>query len=336
MFKLKLWKAATAAAISIAFLIPMNANAVQERKFVFAHVVAPEFPYHTSAEEMKSEMERLTDGKWTMEIHHSGALGWEVDLLESLQFGEVDFTWVHTAAMATFEPSFDLFNLPFVFHSEEHIRQALDQLDFSRFYEEAEAEEFKLLGIGSPAFRYPMNAEKPITSVADFGDLRMRTMGVSAHVDTYEALGSTVANTAFSELYSALQMGAVDGNENALSALHAMRFHEVQEYLTLLPVVANIAVLVMSQSTWDSLSAEEQALVEELGQIAIAKNDNDYADMDQTALENMKEAGIKVNEVEDISEFVDATEPVRHAYISELDPWVQDLMDEILNLPAAQ
>lgn len=332
----KFYKVILSAVFSTALLFPAIAGAQQEREFVFGHVVAPEFPYHTSALEMKEQMKERTNGKWDLTIHHSGALGWETDLLEGLQFGEVDFTWVHTAAMAEFAPSFNLFNLPFVFHSREHIRQALEQLDFSQFYEVADEAGFKLLGIGSPAFRYPMNAKHPITSADDLSDLQMRTMGVSAHVDTYEALGSTVANTEFSELYSALQMGVVDGNENALSALHAMRFYEVQEYLSLIPVVANIAVLAMSKSTWEDLSSEEQQLMEEIAQSTVDKNNSDYEQMDNEALEKMKAAGIEVNGVEDISEFVEMTEPVRKQYINELDPWVQDLMEQIMDLPAAR
>lgn len=305
---------------------------VSDRDFTFAHVVAPEFPYHTSAVQMKEEMAKETDGKWKLEIHHSGALGGERDALDGLLLGTIDFTWVHTAAMAIFVPSFNLFNMPFVFQSNEHIQEAFDTLDFSRFYEEADAAGFKLLGIGSPAFRYPMNNKRPIESANDFSDLKMRTMGVSAHVDTYEALGSTVATTAFAELYGALQTGTVDGNENALSALHAMRFHEVQGYLSLVPVVANIAVLVMSKSTWEAMTPEEQALVEEIAANTIAKNNADYAELDKRAVENMAAAGLKVNEVTDLSSFVEATEPVRKQYVSELDPWVQELMVQIMAL----
>jgi tripartite ATP-independent transporter DctP family solute receptor len=322
---------ATAVAMALVALPAMAA----EKTFTFAHVVAPEFPYHTSAELMKEQLAEKSDGKWDMEIHHSGALGWERDALDGLLLGTIDVTWVHTAAMAIFVPSFNLFNMPFVFQSTEHIQQALDTLDFDRFYQEADEAGFKLLGIGSPAFRYPMNASRPITEAADFEGMRVRTMGVAAHVDTYEALGSTVATTAFAELYSALQMGTVDGNENALSALHAMRFHEVQEYLSLVPVVANIAVLVMGKSTWDALNPEEQALFEEIAARTVEKNNTDYAVLDERALENMKEAGIKVNTVEDLGSFIEATQPVRERYIAELDPWVRDLMQEIMELPAA-
>lgn len=319
-------------AIAAAMATTVAQADIAERTFTFAHVVAPEFPYHTSAVLMKEEMAEKTDGKWELEIHPSGALGWERDALDGLLLGTIDFTWVHTAAMAIFVPSFNLFNMPFVFQSPEHIQRALDTLDFSGFYEEADEAGFKLLGIGSPAFRYPMNAKHPINDAGDFGDLKMRTMGVSAHVDTYEALGSTVATTAFAELYGALQTGTVDGNENALSALHAMRFYEVQEYLSLIPVVANIAVLVMSESTWESLSPEEQALVEELAADTVAKNNSDYAKLDAAALETMKDAGIEVNRVEDLSSFIEATKPVREQYVSELDPWVQDLMDQVMAL----
>lgn len=120
----------------------------EARDFTLGHVVGPEFPYHTSALYMKDLMAEASGNKWKLEIHPNGALGGERDALDALLLGTMDFTWVHTAAMASFAPSFDLFNMPFVFHSPAHIQEALDTLDFSKFYEEADAAGFKLLGIG--------------------------------------------------------------------------------------------------------------------------------------------------------------------------------------------
>ena len=312
-----------------------QAQVTTERDFTLGHVVAPQFPYHTSADHMKELMAKESDGRWNLEIHPGGALGGERDALDALLLGTMDFTWVHTAAMASFVPSFDLFNMPFVFRSPVHLEAALEKLDFLKFYDEAGEAGFKLLGIGSPAFRYPMNNIKPIKTSADFEDVKMRTMGVSAHIDTYEALGSSVASTSFAELYGALQTGTVDGNENALSALNAMRFNEVQEYLSLIPVVANTAVLVMSKSTFEALTEEERTLIEEIGRKTVGRNNADYAQMDADALAAMKEEGLKVNTVDDLSSFVQATEPVRQKYAGQLAPWVRDLMAQIETLPEA-
>lgn len=326
-----------AAALGLAAAVITGSAAAEfdKRNFTLAHVVGPEFPYHTSAMLMKELLEGASGGNWTLEIHPNGALGGESDALDALLLGTLDFTWVHTAAMANFVPSFDLFNMPFVFHSPAHIQEALDTLDFSKFYEEADAAGFKLLGIGSPAFRYPMNNVKPIESADDFSNLKMRTMGVKAHIDTYESLGSQVVSTSFAELYGALQTGTVDGNENALSALHSMRFNEVQKYLTLVPVVANIAVLAMGKDNFEALTPEQQKLIEEIAAKTVARNNSDYAKLDADALERMKAAGLQVNEVEDLSSFVEATEPVRQKYASNLPEWVQDLMKQIAALPSA-
>ncbi|KJS20624.1 MAG: hypothetical protein VR78_01160 [Hoeflea sp. BRH_c9] len=326
---------AVATTIAVASLGIAQAQEFKEQAFTLGHVVGPEFPYHTSALYMKDLMSEASGGKWKLDIHPNGALGGERDALDALLLGTMDFTWVHTAAMASFVPSFDLFNMPFVFHSPAHIQEALDTLDFSKFYEEADAAGFKLLGIGSPAFRYPMNNIKPIAGAEDFKNIKMRTMGVAAHIDTYEALGSSVASTSFAELYGALQTGTVDGNENALSALSSMRFNEVQDYLSLVPVVANIAVLTMSKTTFEALSPEQQTLIEEIAKKTIDRNNADYARLDAEALEKMKAAGLKVNTVEDLSSFVEATKPVRDEYSEKLEPWVRDLMSQIEQLPSA-
>lgn len=180
-----------------------------------------------------------------------------------------------------------------------------------------------------------MNNIKPINTADDFKDIKMRTMGVAAHIDTYESLGSSVASTSFAELYGALQTGTVDGNENALSALSSMRFNEVQKYLSLVPVVANIAVLAMSKSTFEALPPEQQKLIEEIGRKTVQRDDTDYTKLDAEALEKMKEAGLKVNTVDDLSSFVEATKPVREQYSSKLKPWVRELMVQIEALPSA-
>jgi len=92
---------------------------------------------------------------------------------------------------------------------------------------------------------------------------------------------------------------------------------------------------VMSKSTFDAMSPEEQALVEQIGQQTVEKNNSDYATLDAEALEAMKQEGLKVNEVDDLSSFVEATAPVREKYSAELEPWVRDLMAEIQELPSA-
>lgn len=326
---------ALAATVAVASLGAANAAEFEPREMTLGHVVGPEFPYHTSALHMKELLSEASEGNWNLSVHPSGALGDERDALDALLLGTMDFTWVHTAAMASFVPSFDLFNMPFVFHSPAHIEEALETLDFSKFYEEADAAGFKLLGIGSPAFRYPMNNIGPIESAHDFQNMRMRTMGVAAHIDTYESLGSSVASTSFAELYGALQTGTVDGNENALSALASMRFDEVQKYLSLVPVVANIAVLAMSKQTFEALSPEQQSLIEEIGRKTVDRNNADYARLDAEALERMKANGLTVNEVDDLSSFVEATQPVREEYSQNLAPWVRDLMAQIEKLPSA-
>lgn len=326
---------AVATTLAVASLGVAHAQEFTEKAFTLGHVVGPEFPYHTSALHMNELLSEASGGKWKLDIHPNGALGGERDALDALLLGTMDFTWVHTAAMAGFVPSFDLFNMPFVFHSPAHIQEAFDTLDFSKFYEEADAAGFKLLGIGSPAFRYPMNNIKPIAAAEDFKNIKMRTMGVAAHIDTYEALGSSVASTSFAELYGALQTGTVDGNENALSALSSMRFNEVQDYLSLVPVVANIAVLAMSKATYDALPPEQQKLIEEIAKKTIERNNADYAKLDAQALEGMKAAGLKVNTVEDLSSFVEATKSVRDEYSQKLAPWVRDLMAQVEKLPSA-
>lgn len=176
---------AAAAALFVASAgTPADASGIQERELTLGHVVGTQFPYHTSAEYMRDLLQERTDGAWTMELFHSSALVGEHDHLEALQLRTVDFTWVHTVAIADLVPEFQIFNLPGVFRSAEHVKAALDTIDMEPFAEAATDRGFKLIGISGPAMRYLSNSQRPIERPEDLSGLWIRTMNAEARVAT--------------------------------------------------------------------------------------------------------------------------------------------------------
>jgi len=316
--------------LAVTTLVPPSFAATPQVKWLFSHTLPPGHPYNTSAVKMAEIVKEKSGGKFIIEVHHSGVLGWEREVLEAMQLGTIDMTWSAVGPFAVFVPCYNVFNLPFLFRDIDHMEKAFKSEAVKKLAKEAEKAGFIVMGLSAPVFRYPMNDLRPIETPQDFVGMKIRTMGVPAHIDTYKAMGANVTTTTFSELYTALQLGVVDGNENALSSLYSMKFYEVQKYITLIPVLTNNAILVVSKVKWDQLPAEyKQILREACTTVALDECSRGYIKMDEDAMQKMKEFGIKFNTPADITPFVKATEPVRQKYLKEMPKWVAEVVDSI-------
>lgn len=140
-----------------------------------------------------------------------------------------------------------------------------------------------------------MNNVRPITKLDDFKGLKIRTMEVPLHKDGYRALGASLVPLPFGEIYTALQTGVVDGNENGPATLEAMKFYEVQKYVTYLPVVSNGGVFLMSLKTFNKLSPEHQKVIMDCLAVWTKAMDDECLRQDKEALAKMEAKGTKIN-----------------------------------------
>ncbi len=295
-----------------------------------SHTTAPDSPYNFGAMKFAEVVNEKSGGKFTIDIHHSGVLGWEREVLESMQLGTIEMTIPSLGPFAVFVKSFDVFNLPFMFKSIEHLQKAYRSPSVAKLKEDAEQYGFVVLEIGVPTFRYPLNSKKPISKLEDFKGTKFRTMGTPAHIDGYKAMGANVTTTAFSELYSALQLGVVDGCENFYANLYTMKFHEVTKYLSDLPALNNAAALVVSKVKWDELPPEYQEIVRAAAAEGMAEMDAKALAMEEDARQKMVATGIEFTHIEDVTPFVEATAAVRDKYLNEMEPWVRDIAEELM------
>lgn len=294
------------------------------------HVTAPTHPYQTASEKLAELVAEKTDGSLEIRAYPAGQLGGERDLLEGLQMGTIDIAISSLGVAASFIPEVNLFNLPFIFNDADHYNEVVHGPHGQAILEQAKNRNMVGLGFFAPVFRVPMNNERPIESPDDFRGLRIRLMEVPLHMDTYRALGSSTVPLPFGELYTALQLGTVDGNENAIATLYTERFYEVQDYLTILPVFSNGAVFLMSKVVWDGLSPEHQEAIMESMPGAIEQGDKDYLALDEKGLQVMEEAGLGINQPEDLDPFRAAVESVYDRYLGRLPEWVQEAFEDIV------
>ena len=308
------------------------AGAKEVVKWKLSHTTAPESPYHIGAVKFADVVKEKTDGNFVIEVHHSGVLGWEREVLEAMQLGTLEASLPGLGPVAAFVPSFDVFNLPFLFRNVDHLQKAFVSPAMDKLKADAENHGFVVLEIGLPTFRYPMNDIRPINDVDDFKGMKVRTMGIPAHIDTYKSFGANVQTTAFSELYSALQLGVVDGQENFYGNHLTQKFYEVSKYLSELPVFINSAAIVISKAKWDELSPEYQQILRDAAKEGVKAMNELALTQEDEALAKMQQEGIKFNKVDDLTPFIEITEPIREKYLAGMDPWVADIAQQFMDL----
>ena len=305
-------------------------------KLVLADTGAGEnSPITVAGTAWKKAIEEASSGKIVVDYFTNSQLGGERDLMEGLQAGTIDLYIGSTGVASQFVPELGALNLPFLFLNKEHC----DEAQFGPLGERLvayidNAEGLKGMAIGGAGWRMPMNKTKEINSLDDFKGLKWRCMGVPMHMDTYTAMGASPIPVAFTELYTALQLGTVDGHENAPSILYPMGFHEVCGYLTTLPVLLNGDVFVMSKSKWETLSAEQQQIVKDASIIAAKALNQAFVDEDEKAIVAMKEYGVEVYRMttEEMKPFVEATKSVWDKYLPTFSEDVQEIAIEMQKL----
>jgi len=235
----------------------------------------PQAPYEVVSASMaavfKSEVESRSNGQVKVEIYPDGEVGKEVETLIQVKSGKVQSFISTSGAIAQFYPLIDITNIPFSISSYNVAYNVYD----GQFGKElaADIEEkagFHVLGFGeSGGFFAITNSKRPIRSPGDLKGLKLRTMPIPLHQEIVRALGATPISIAWSELYTSLLAGVVDGQMNPVSIIVMDRLYEVQRYLTLIDFIYSPYVWVINQEFYNSLSKELKIIVDDAAKIAI-------------------------------------------------------------------
>ena len=182
----------------------------------FGHGQAEGQPYHKAALYFKDMVEERTQGRVVVDVQPIGALGDEREMTEGLQLGTIDITVAVAAALSGFDPDMDVFNLPYLFDDREQAFEVLDSEAGQDIFEGMKKQGIEIYGTFDLGFRSMTNSRNPIQSPDDCDGIRMRTLESSVCVDALGEFGIDAVSMSFSELFTALQTGAVDGQENPL------------------------------------------------------------------------------------------------------------------------
>ena len=284
------------------------------RVLSFGHAQSDTHLFNDTVLKFKDLLEEKSGGAMSVDVFANGTLGNEREMAESLQIGTLDMCISAVATLSGFDSNLDVFNFPYLFESSEHAYKVLmGDLGYELFKPLEESNGIKYLGQVDLGFRSMTNNERPIYTPNDCKGLRMRTMESSICVESLSALGIDAVSMSFGELFTALQTGAVDGQENPISVIYSSRFYEVQKYLSMTEHLYPVSPILMSMQTWNSLSEEEQGWVSEAMAEALDWSWEESATQIDTMKQELADNGMEINEV-DKAPFIKATQVVYENY----------------------
>lgn len=290
---------------------PVAPEPSAEAEFVIrvGHTNAPTHHYQVGLEYFAERVAEKTDGRVEILVFPADQLGGQRQEVEGLMMGTHDMVLTSTMVLSNFEPAIGAFDLPFLFTNREHIFKVLDGEIGDEMAAKFEEQGIKLLAYWENGFRYITNSVRPIVVPEDLRGLKIRVPESPVFLSTFTTMGAAATPMAFGEVFSALQLGTVDGQETPAGHIIHKAFFEVQDYLSLTGHFYTAQPLAISKDLFDSLPADiQQAIVE----AAIEARDFQRqlaVESEQTYLEQLAGHGMTILEV-DIPAFQAAVQPV--------------------------
>jgi TRAP-type transport system periplasmic protein len=241
-----------------------------------------------------AEVEKRTNGRFKIQGFHSSALGGEREMVEATQLGTLDLVITSTGPVGNFVPETLILDIPFLFRDYDHARKTLDGKIGQDLLGKFPAKGMVGLAWAENGFRHLTNSKRAVNLPEDAKGMKVRTMENRVHMDAFKSIGLLPTPMAFPELFTALQQGTVDGQENPIPVILASKFSQVQKHLTLTGHVYSPALIIMSKSVYDKLSPADQAAFVESAKIAAVANRKKVNDDEATGVATLRAAGMQV------------------------------------------
>ena len=299
--------AALALAALMAALTPLAACAQAAMKNSIS--VAQNSHQGVAIDVFAKEVEKATGGRIKVQNFYSAALGSERESIEAVQLGTQELTFTSTGPVPNFVPETRILDIPFLFRDKAHARAVLDGPIGQDLLKTFEAKGMKALAWGENGVRHMTNSKRAVNTPDDLKGLKMRTMENPVHVAAYKGFGIITTPMAFAEVFTALQQGTVDGQENPLSVIMAAKFDQVQKHLSLTGHVYSPCVMLMNKAAFDKLSAADKQVFLDAAMVAVKANRARVDEDDAKGVADLRSKGMQVVEV-DKSKFQAALTPV--------------------------
>lgn len=318
---------------AIATLVALSANSsvfAQEVSLRFAHYGATGDSADVAADRFAELVSEKTGGDVEVRVFGDRELGDSRTMIEGVRIGTIDMALAGNVHFTGFLPELNILDLPYIFENDAHAFEVMDGAVGRELLGKLESTDLHGLAFWEIGFRHLTNSVRPIQNPEDLKGLKIRTTANPAHILAFDTLGANPTPMPFAEVYSALQTGTIDGQENPTNHIYANRLHEVQDYMSLTRHAFTAAPLVVNATRWNGLSAEHQSAIQNaaLEAAAFERDLNDQKDAESLAA--MKDSGTAVIENPNVEAFREAVVDVtREAYIEQFGTEMLDRIDAL-------
>ena len=315
--------------ITIATVISFAGNSMAAVTIKLGVVTKPGSAQNIAAEKFKELIEQRSNGDISIQIFHSASLGNETEILQQVQMNTIQMAIVTGGPFDTFDPMARVINYPFLFKDYAQVDKILDGPLGSELLKSLEGSNFKSLCFSENGFRNLTNNKRPVKSPEDIKGLKVRVMASAIHKAIWRALGANPTPMPW-PIYTELEQGVIDGQENPLWVMEVYKFYEIQKYMTLTRHVYSYHIDVASLQWWNTLDANNQKMIQEAMYDAAVFQRKDNRSKNAARLQFLKEKGMQVEENPDINAFRSKVAGLKDMDIYK-DPKVQALLVKILD-----
>jgi tripartite ATP-independent transporter DctP family solute receptor len=285
-----------------AFAITRPAHA-QATKLRFAHPHPESDSWHKASLMLAERVKEKSGGKYEIQVFPNGALGSDSQTISAVRGGSLDICLTGNPFFTGMAPKLNVLDLPFLFDTRGQTAAVLDGAIGDELRRELEASNLKALATWEIGWRNLTNNRRPVANAADIRGLKIRTTPNPAHIHAFKLLGAAPTPMAFTELFTALETGTVDGQENPVTLIQNAKFYEVQKHLSLTRHAFTVGPVVMNKQKFDAYPAETRALLEETAKDIAKLQRKMNEDTESTSLAALKKEGMKVVENPDRESF---------------------------------
>src|SRR2546428_8058147 len=318
----------TGVALLLGAVIAAPALAQQKQVWKASDVHPLGYPTVEAIVRMGKKLEAQTNGRISIQMYPQMQLGGEKEMIEQAQVGALQIARISVGALGQVIDELNVFNMPFIFRDEQHMRKVIDGPIGAELLEKISANPAtRLIALGwMDAGTRNVYANKPVTKPADLKGMKVRMMGSPIFVETMNAMGGNGVAMGFNELYSAMQTGVVDGAENNEPTVLAQNHYQVAKIYSLTGHLIIPEMFVFSKRTWDTLSKEDQALLKKLSREAQFEQRTLWDEKTAKATEELKAKGVQFVPA-DKQAFFKATQPVRDKYGAKYSALLTRILD---------
>ncbi|RGP35151.1 TRAP transporter substrate-binding protein [Pseudotabrizicola alkalilacus] len=252
---------------------------------------------------MAETLEEKSGGEVTLQVFPNGLIGNDPTMINSVRAGSLDIMVTGNPFFTSLAKELNVLDLPYLFQDRDHVSRVLDGEIGDRLRTGFEGTGLFALSVWETGWRHVTNSRRPVTTPEDIRGLKIRTTPNPAHIEAFRLLGAVPTPMAFTELFTALEMGAVDGQENPTTLILNSRFYEAQKYLSLTQHAFTAAPLVTNAAKLEDMGDDLRALLIETAQEGAKRQRAINVEREATSLASLKDAGMQVVEEPDREAF---------------------------------